>query len=100
MSDREKMLDLMVKEVVKYCGYNPGAIQFYMESFQLNSTKCTVAFERMLANDIREDKLYMIWNDCCDRNTEKALDVMVNNKIDDIVHHINYENGRGIPYTD
>ena len=42
----------------------------------------------------------MIWNDCCDRNAEKALDIMLNNDIDDIRYHINYEDGRGIPYTD
>lgn len=92
--------DYFCETVMKYCGNNPGAITFFMECFKLNSSKCSMAFERMNNENIREDKLYMIWNDCCDRNTEKALDIMLNNDINDIIEHINYGNGRGIPYND
>lgn len=93
-------LEFMAKLVTKYCGYNPGAISFYMECLSLDSEKCIFAFERMLQNDIREEKLYMLWNDCCDRDTKKALNIMINNPIEDIIKHINYEHGRGIPYAD
>ena len=93
-------LNFMSLLVTKYCGYNPGAINFFLESMNINDEKCIKAFERMLHYNIREDKLYMIWSDCCDRNTEKALNIMLNNDIEDIIEHINYEHGRGIPYTD
>jgi hypothetical protein len=57
------------------------------------------AFARMRDNGIKGSKLYMLWNDCCDRDISKAVDIMINEPIDSIVEHINYERGRGIPYS-
>lgn len=42
----------------------------------------------------------MLWNDCCDRNTAKAVDIMLAKSIEDIFAHLNYERGRGIPFED
>lgn len=42
----------------------------------------------------------MLWNDCCDRNTFKTLDIIISHTIEDIEEHINYKNGRGIPYIE
>jgi hypothetical protein len=33
------------------------------------------------------------------REESKAVDIMINEPIDSIVEHINYERGRGIPYS-
>ena len=44
------------------------------------------------------DKLYMIWNDCCNRNTERAIDMILDNDIETINYLINYEEGRGLRY--
>ena len=84
---------------------NPGALTFYTEAHDLCvyrgfilSFAAQKAFDRMLENGITGDKLYMLWNDCCDRDTEKALKIISEHDIDDIVKHINYENGRGIKY--
>lgn len=52
----------------------------------------------MQDNNIRGAKLYMLWNDCCDRNTDKTMNIMLENPIEDIVKHINFEGGRGIKY--
>ena len=48
--------------------------------------------------DITGDKFYMIWNDCCNRDVDKTLKVMLENSKEDILKHLNYENCRGIPY--
>lgn len=86
---------------------NPGALTFYTEAHDLCvyrgfilSFAAQKAFDRMLENGITGAKLYMLWNDCCDRDTEKALKIIMDHDIDDIVEHINYENGRGIKYDD
>lgn len=81
------------------CKGNPGALQFMMLAYRGNLMFLAErGFARMRDNDIAGDKLYMLWNDCCDRNTEQALRIMCENPIEDIIEHINYERGRGIPY--
>jgi len=57
------------------------------------------AFRRMQDNGITGDKLYMLWNDCCDRDTVKAVDLMTHDTIENITRHINHKGGRGIPYS-
>ncbi len=81
---------------------NPGAATFCMEVMHSkNSSEYAVAvLERMNYLDITGDKLYMIWNDCCNRDTEKTIKVMLENSKEDLLKHLNYENGRGIPYED
>lgn len=93
-----KFEDFLFETVTLFCGHNPGAISFFMESIERYPDIVPAAFNRMLANDIKEDKLYMLWNDCCDRDTQKTLFIMLHNPIEDIVEHINYDNGRGIRY--
>lgn len=80
------------------CEGNPGALTFLMEAYAINMFGAEKAFQRMQNNNITGAKLYMLWNDCCDRDTKKALQIMKSNTIQDIVEHINYENGRGIKY--
>lgn len=57
-------------------------------------------FNRMYMNNITGSKLYMLWNDCLCRDTKRAVFVMLHDTIDSILWHINFENGRGIPYTE
>ena len=82
------------------CEGNPGALGFVMDAYDRNFVKAEKAFQKMHDNRITGSKLYMLWNDCCNRNTEKAIEIMLDNPIEDIVRHINYENGRGIPYEE
>ena len=86
------------------CEGNPGALTFltlaYAPTKSLSELiKSEGAFQRMQDNHITGAKLYMLWNDFCNRDTEYALDIMLNNSIEDINKHINYEGGRGIPYA-
>ena len=79
---------------------NPGCIQFLAEAYDDNMFNAESGFGRMQENNIKGEKLYRLWNDCCDRNTKKAVNIMCNNEINDILEHINYDNVRGIPYSD
>ena len=80
------------------CKGNSGALNFLMLAYKEYLFKAERGFQRMLDNNITGSKLYMLWNDCCDRDTGMAVNIMCENDVDDIIKHINYENGRGIPY--
>lgn len=55
------------------CKGNPGALTFVMLAYEYNPYRAEAAFRRMQNNGITGDKLYMLWNDCCDRDVEQAL---------------------------
>lgn len=82
------------------CKGNPGALTFLINAYKVDMFGAEIAFKRMQDNDITGDKLYMLWNDCCDRDTKKTIQIMRNHTIDDIIQHINYDNGRGIKYAE
>lgn len=79
---------------------NPGAMQFIMLAFDIDARKAERAFRRMRDGRITGSKLYMLWNDCCGRDTKLALRIAHEAPIDKIVKHINYEGGRGFPFTE
>lgn len=90
------------------CDGNPGCIAFVNNAIRLVTDVAgkdaadevvEKLFVRMKLNFITGDKLYMLWNDCLERNTDDALIVMLADTIESINEHINYERGRGIPYT-
>lgn len=83
---------------------NPGCLTFMMEAYMgggmPSAFKAEKAFQRMQSYNIKGAKLYMLWNDCCNRNTPRTLDIMLEKPIEDILEHINYEGGRGISYSE
>ena len=81
------------------CGGNPGATSFFVDACKKDPLAAE-GFQKMLEADITAEKLYMFWNDCCDRNTEMAIHIMLNCPVEKIWEHINYEHGRGIPFTE
>ena len=81
------------------CAGNPGTFTFLMEAYDLHAGKAECAFQKMQNAGITGPKLYMIWNDCCDRDTDKAVGMMLNEDIDTIIKYINYAAGRGLPYS-
>lgn len=87
------------------CEGNPGALTFMITAYNpgkdyVDLFKTEAAFKRMEKAGIRGDKLYMLWNDCCDRDTEKTLEIMRTKDIEDIKTHINYEGGRGFAFEE
>ena len=77
---------------------NVGALTFVMDAYKLNMIKAERAFQKMQDNGIIGEKLYLLWNDCCERDTIKTLDMINDNDIETINHYLNYGHGRGIPY--
>lgn len=82
------------------CAGNPGALTFLMQAYDTDMFRAERGFQRMQDNGITGSRLYMLWNDCCNRDTKKALAVMGKMAVEEIVRHINYEGGRGVPIAD
>lgn len=84
------------------CDGNPGALKFMMQAYMGGNIgvafKAEAAFTRVINAGIRGADLYILWNDCCDCDTEFALEVMQTRDIDEIKKHIEGENGRCIPF--
>ena len=76
---------------------NPGALNFLIDAYNKNPFGAELAFQRMWHAGVVGSRLYMLWSDCCGRNTEMAIDIMQNKAIDVILHHIDGGCGRGIP---
>lgn len=102
------MLKQYIAEMVRSTGIgmtdfvagNPGAAKFVTEAYKKNAVRAENGFLRMLSIGVVGDKLYMLWNDCCGCDTVLAMAAMNVFAEDEILRHINYEQGRGIPFTD
>ncbi len=87
--------------IIKLADGNIGALKVILELIMYQGVvDVDSLLLKMDANGIIGSRLYMLWNDCCDRNTQKTIAVMQRHTIEDIVEHINFHNGRGIPYAD
>ena len=77
---------------------NPGALTFLINAYDLDMIAAEKGFKRMEKAGITGSWLYMLWNDCCNRDTKKALEAM--NKIDVEVIKDHVFRPRGIPFDE
>ena len=80
------------------CKGNPGALSFIMSAYEMDLFKAERAFQKLQNAGITGDKMYMLWNDCCERDTERTVDMILDNSVEVLNYYINYENGRGLNY--
>ena len=83
---------------IKIYNGNPGAYTFMEDAIRLDSDKAYASFRAAKEYGIIGEKLYMLWNDCCKRNTNCTMDVLLMAPKEILEDHINYEHGRGIPF--
>lgn len=82
------------------CEGNPGALTFMVEAYlKYDAVKAERGFRRLRDAGIQGAWLYKLWNDCCGRNTRLAVDVMVEEPIEEIEAHLGGYGSRGIPFT-
>lgn len=81
---------------------NPGALTFVLEVLSIGDTISRrmgfAGLNRMDALGIRGEKLYMLWNDCCDRDTEKTVIEMLYRGRKEL--ELALAGGRGVPFKD
>ncbi len=81
------------------CEGNPGCLAFMMESYKVACFRAEYAFGRMIKAGIKGSRLYQLWNDCCGRDTQFALEVMEKYDIEDIKRHIEGNGCYGEPFV-
>ena len=91
-------MGMMTEEIVKISRGNLGAAAFAIDALNYNLRDARRVFSRMESIAVVGDKLYMLWNDCCDRKTLLTMAIAMYAPEEIILSHINYENGRGIPF--
>lgn len=79
---------------------NPGAVSFCVEARNDLGPDGIIAISKANLYGITGDKLYMLWNDCLQRNTPATCKVLLEWSPYRILEKINYENGYGIPITE
>ena len=98
-----KVLEIEVNSlIIELADGNPGALGFLMQVITNPTTKGLAALTRMVELGIKGEKLYLIWNDCCDRDQNKTIDVMLKKSYDEILDHIDMQKnmGRGKPFDE
>ena len=94
MFNTEKERDDFITEI---CGGIVGTLAFIGEAFALSPTEAECGLKRMKSLGITGSKLYMLWNDCCERDTDFTLTVMNSCSADQIIHCVKDGHGMGIP---
>lgn len=75
---------------------NPGAMTFVRIAYTSYPDLANLAFFRMERNGITGSALYMLWNDCCDRDTKMAVEAALYCPLGFLKDHINKRGGRGL----
>lgn len=81
------------------CEGNPGAISFMIAAYETAPFTAERCFARVTRQGIRGCELYMLWNDCCGRDTHLALKVMGSWPVEELRARINRKYGRGLPIS-
>ena len=102
MSYETNLLAAFMEFVSQLAQGNPGAMAFTMELLangdDASRDMAITALKRMDAIGIRGSKLYMLWNDCCGRDSEKAVIEMLNRSTQELTYAL--IGGRGTPFRD
>ena len=83
---------------------NPGALSFLMEVLNtMDEDRFLRYIEFFNDNDIYGSKLYMFWNDSCDRDLAKVdetIELLKTNNISKEKIHENLNRGRALPFKE
>ncbi|QVK17734.1 hypothetical protein KHQ81_12915 [Mycoplasmatota bacterium] len=81
---------------------NPGALTALMEISQKTTFECVSLLEQFIKLKIYGSELYMLWNDSCDRDTDKLIFLLkeyrAGNICDHYIRNLVMARGRGIKF--
>ena len=75
---------------------NPGCLMFVTQAMSDDLDAAFAAFQRAKVYDLKGSRLYMLWNDCCNRNTKLAVTILLEESMTDIRRHVS--GGYGTPF--
>ena len=73
---RLKLQDSIQQVMFSFSGGNPGALNFLFELIKADEQNFFKDFMTIDKMQLYENKLYMLWNDCCKRDIQKAKKVL------------------------
>ena len=85
---RLKVFETTTQNFINFAGGNPGAITTLFELQNVVQDKTAIYLITLDKMELYEDKLYMLWNDCCNRDISKVIKILdyyekgIINKID------------------
>lgn len=82
--------------VIKLSDGNPGCMMFVIQALHETPERAVTALERAQLYDLKGSRLYMLWNDCCNRNTKVAVNILLEESMRDIRRHVS--GGYGMPF--
>lgn len=92
---RDKAKDVFVDMMVCLSDGNIGAVAFITDvldkAFKEQDETAALALSRAKTFNIVGTKLYLLWNDCCGRDTDKTIRVLAENSKDDIMEHLTFD---------
>lgn len=93
--NREKLSEMFVSGVSELADGNIGAMSFVFDTLNIeddNDRKnMPLALARAKHFGIVGSKLYLLWNDCCNKDTSKTLRVLVEESKESLFDHIDVE---------
>ena len=101
------LFDTPVKIITEMSEGNPGAMTVVMQLMDLGNKGEFKAITTLLFLDTLEvygSRLYMLWNDCCDRDINVMMDIVKqvqqgSRSHEDFNKHIGNGDGRGVPFA-
>ena len=93
-------MSVRIEQIISMIDGNPGALAFIKEATEMDSLLAIRGLCRMQDVGITGSRLYMLWNDCCGRDTGVAIFVMNEVEIGSIWFHIGDGSRRGIPFDE
>ena len=92
-------MDSLTYQIMMTSKGNPGAVQFCVQAVNKMGAEGFEAIRQAQRYHIVADRLYMLWNDCLNRDTEATCKVILEWPPYKIEQKINYSGGRGLPIT-
>ena len=73
---RLEIFSTVSQNFINFAGGNPGAIKMLFELQNAVEDKTAIYLITLDKMELYEDKLYMLWNDCCNRDISKVIKIL------------------------
>jgi len=91
--------DDLLAIITKMSEGNPGCITFLMEVMKnVDQFRFIEMVLRLDKAELYGSHIYMLWNDCCDRDLDKTIEMITNIKNDDELRSYVIDRGYGKKY--
>lgn len=77
---RINIFGTITENFINFAGGNPGAISTLFELQKEAGDKTVIYLMTLDKMELYEDRLYMLWNDCCKRDISKVIKILDNYK--------------------